>query len=250
MILIASIPAWLQLKSETRHDALFHYSVMDAMRNGVYTGELSIKALRQKGDFGLGTFNQLDGELIALDGRFYRVAADGTLAEAEQKRLVPFASLAFFTADQKLELAFNGDFEAMQQLLQQRLPSPNQVYAIKIECTFKEITVGGANELAENDTTGIADLMQTRPLYHAKDIKGTIVGFYHPSYLNGIDLSPFHFHFISSNHQFGGHLVAGKLANATLKISLDAKAAYELKLLENERFHQPWKKQSAATKSY
>lgn len=75
---------------------IFHYSVMDAMRNGVYIGELSIKSLADKGSFGLGTYNHLDGEMIVLDGIFYRIASDGRVTKAESEREVPFVSCCFF----------------------------------------------------------------------------------------------------------------------------------------------------------
>jgi len=33
--------------------------------------------LKRNGDFGIGTFNALDGEMIGLDGAFYQIKVDG-----------------------------------------------------------------------------------------------------------------------------------------------------------------------------
>lgn len=230
---------------------IFHYSVMDAMRNGVYTGALSIEALAIQGNFGLGTYNQLDGEMVALDGVFYRVAPDGTVVKAENQRKVPFASVAFFKADQVFELSNMKNIEMLQQEIMRRLPSKNKPYAIRIESAFKELNVGGANKLAENDTTGLAELMKSRPLYKKKNVTGTIVGFYHPSYASGIDLSPFHFHFISRDKSYGGHLVSGELSSAKMKVSIDEKPGYQLILPpDNEVFNRPWPVSDKAKGTY
>ena len=55
-------------------DTLFQYSTIDALLAGVYDGEMTMEALRHKGDFGLGTLNGLDGELVVLDGTAYHVS--------------------------------------------------------------------------------------------------------------------------------------------------------------------------------
>lgn len=230
---------------------IFHYSVMDAMRNGVYTGALRIDALAAQGNFGLGTYNQLDGEMVALDGVFYRVAPDGVVSKAEDQRKVPFASVAFFKADQVFELNNVKNIEMLQQEIMRRLPSRNKPYLIRIETVFKELNVGGANKLAEKDTTGLAELMKSRPLYKRQNIAGTVVGFYHPSYASGIDLSPFHFHFISDDKSYGGHLVSGEFSGAKIKVSIDEKPGYQVILPpDNDLFNRPWSTPEQVKSSY
>ncbi len=45
---------------------LYQTSLMSALLSGVYEGSTTIADLLKHGDFGLGTFNELDGELIRL----------------------------------------------------------------------------------------------------------------------------------------------------------------------------------------
>lgn len=45
---------------------LFQYSTLEALLGGVYDGEVTVGELLTHGDFGLGTFNSLDGEMIIL----------------------------------------------------------------------------------------------------------------------------------------------------------------------------------------
>ena len=46
---------------------IYQISLMSALISGVYEGEVTIAELLKHGNFGLGTFNHLDGELIAFD---------------------------------------------------------------------------------------------------------------------------------------------------------------------------------------
>lgn len=218
----------VSLHAQRAEDKIYHYSSMDAMRNGVYTGDLSVKELKQKGDFGLGTYNFLDGELIALDGKIYRIATNGSVEVADEKRKVPFGSFTFFKKDKSVTLEQIKTVDDLLKKLPEFLPSRNRFYAIRIDAAFSYLTLGGAVKVDEKDTTGIAAFMKTRPLYKKQNIKGTLVGFYNPGYAGGLDLSPFHFHFISDDKKAGGHVIEGTFSNAKITVQLDEKNAYEI----------------------
>jgi acetolactate decarboxylase len=59
---------------------LFQVSTSRALVQGVYQEAVSTALLLNHGDFGLGTFDQLDGEMVVLDGIVYQVRSDGTAA--------------------------------------------------------------------------------------------------------------------------------------------------------------------------
>ena len=60
-----------------QEQSLFQVSTIDALLQGDYDGYTSLKELSSKGDFGIGTVNALDGELVIENGQFYQVKADG-----------------------------------------------------------------------------------------------------------------------------------------------------------------------------
>ena len=80
-------------------DALFQVSTIDALSSGLYDGVATVGEIRQRGDFGSGTFEGLDGELIALDGTVYQAQSDGTVKKADPSMKVPFAEMKFFRQD-------------------------------------------------------------------------------------------------------------------------------------------------------
>src|SRR5271154_6482402 len=76
---------------EIDHSTLFQVSTSTALVQGVYDGVVRVGELKQHGDFGLGTFDGLDGEMLALDGHFYQVQGSGKVSESSDDAKVPFA---------------------------------------------------------------------------------------------------------------------------------------------------------------
>ena len=77
--------------SSQEKEMIFHYSVLKALDNGVLEGDMEIGELKKHGDFGLGTFNKLDGEMIILDNMEFtaRSLKIGYDAKSSYKILLP-----------------------------------------------------------------------------------------------------------------------------------------------------------------
>ncbi len=76
----------------------YQSSTMTALLDGVYDGGLTYGELEQQGDFGLGTFNELDREMVAVDGRFFQLRSDGTASPVTPDERTPFAAVTYFRA--------------------------------------------------------------------------------------------------------------------------------------------------------
>lgn len=77
--------AGLETKQETDHD-IYQTSTMLALLDGLYDGVVAFEELQKHGDFGIGTFDQLNGEMIAFDGEFYHLLPDGTAHRVNRKK--------------------------------------------------------------------------------------------------------------------------------------------------------------------
>lgn len=77
-----------KIRKKSKDDRIWHYSMIDAMRRGIYEGTHTVKELKTHGDFGLGTFNHLNGELVALYGIVYRISPNGKVEVASENLLV------------------------------------------------------------------------------------------------------------------------------------------------------------------
>jgi len=87
-----------------KNDVVFQSSTINTLLKGIYDGDVTFGELKRNGDFGLGTFNALDGEMIGLAGTFYQIKADGVAYPVEDSVKTPFAGVSFFAPDDTLEL--------------------------------------------------------------------------------------------------------------------------------------------------
>lgn len=105
-----------------RHQG-FQVSTLGALSKGVYDGATTFKDIKQQGNFGLGTFDGLDGELVGLDSKFYQVKANGVAYPVKDEMKTPFAVVTFFHKERMFHLKERMSYEVLQQAIDQQLPS-------------------------------------------------------------------------------------------------------------------------------
>ena len=116
---------------------LFQASTIAALLEGAYEGDLSFAELAEHGDLGLGTLDGLDGEMIALEGRFYRADVDGNVAEVAAETKTPFAVVAGFTPSLDLELDGALEHDELLAELDRLIPADAVSCAIRIDGHFE-----------------------------------------------------------------------------------------------------------------
>lgn len=200
-----------------RTDALYQTSTLNALMEGVYDGTVSVGELKKNGDFGIGTFNALDGEMVGLDGVFYQVKGDGTVLVAADDLLTPFAVVKFFSADKTAGLSGPLDLEGLMRRLDDMLPTRNSFYAVRIEGTFPWIKTRSV-AARRKPYPGLAEAVKDQSVFEFRDIRGTIIGLRCPDFVKGLNMPGYHFHFISADRKSGGHLLGCRMENATVMI--------------------------------
>src|SRR5438132_3156599 len=89
---------------QVSHHTLYQVSTATALVEGIYQGVVRVGTLREHGDLGLGTFENLDGEMVVVDGQFFQVRSDGSVRECEDDVLSPFAVVTRFVPDAAVTL--------------------------------------------------------------------------------------------------------------------------------------------------
>ncbi len=214
-------------------DAIYQASTIDALLVGIYDGATTFSELKENGDFGLGTFNALDGEMIAIDGSFYQAKADGTVVPVAGSTLTPFAVVKFFSPDTRRTISGARDLKDLMKKLDATIPSPNYFYAIRIDGAFPSITVRSV-PAQQKPYPGLAEAVHRQTVFHFQNITGTILGFRTPDFAKGINLPGYHFHFIAADRSSGGHVLDCRIDDAVL--SLDRSHELRLALPGNVEF--------------
>lgn len=106
---------------------LFQISTSGALVAGVYQAAASTEVVLRHVDFGLGTFSGLDGEIVVVDGRAYRVRGDGTVSEAADDTEVPFAVVTSFAPDIEAKISATANLADLERLCDALRPSVNLV---------------------------------------------------------------------------------------------------------------------------
>jgi acetolactate decarboxylase len=198
-------------------DTLVQISTIDAVLNGLYDGVTDFKTLKLYGDFGIGTFQALDGEMIAVDGKFYQVKADGKVYAVVDTMLTPFASMTYFSADFSMDLAEGMSYTAVQTFLDKNLPTDNIFYAIQIKGTFSYMKTRSV-PAQQKPYPPLVDVTAHQPVFEMHDVEGVIVGFRSPSYVSGVNVPGYHLHFLTTDKTAGGHILDFTVKKATASI--------------------------------
>ncbi len=195
---------------------VFQTSTVNALMEGASTGDMTMGELKTHGDFGLGTFDGLDGEMIELDGKVFQVRADGHAHPVEDSARTPFATVSFFKADESARLDHPSDQPAMLAAVAAMLPSQNIFHAVRIEGRFDYVKTRAVAK--QDKSVGLEDAAREEPIFEFHDVEGTVVGFFTPDYLRGVNVPGYHLHFITTDRSAGGHMLDCRTKDVTIKI--------------------------------
>lgn len=201
---------------QTDQETLFQTSTVSALVEGVDEGDTTIKALKQHGDFGIGTFDDLDGEMIELDGTFYQIKSDGHAYPVKDSVKTPFATVTFWQPDITVLLSQTLDYAELQDYLNRLIPSQNMFYAIKIQGRFDYVQTRSVHK--QPNHTRLAEAAAHQPTFEFHNIDGTLVGFWTPPFMQGINVPGYHLHFITQDRKLGGHLLECRTRDVTVGI--------------------------------
>jgi acetolactate decarboxylase len=190
---------------EIDHSTLFQVSTSTALVEGVYGGVVTIAELKQHGSFGLGTFDGLDGEMLALDGHFYQVLGDGTVREARDDARVPFAVVTEFRAEREFIIDRVESFDELTAQLDSRRNTGNLFFAARIDGHFAHIRTRALCKTVSG--VSLVEATAHQPEFALTDVSGTAVGFWTPLYARTINVAGWHFHFVTDDRTGGGHIL-------------------------------------------
>src|ERR1700719_2037053 len=100
---------------DTPVHTLFQISTSGALVAGVFSGAVSVMSLLQHGDIGLGTFANLDGEMVVLDGHAYQIQGSGRVSEPPADARAPFAVVTKFSPETDARIGPIEDFGELEK---------------------------------------------------------------------------------------------------------------------------------------
>jgi len=209
---------------------LYQISTSSALVEGVYSGSVRSSVLLEHGDFGLGTFEDLDGEMVILDGEIYQIAE--TVSHRSDDFLVPFAAITHFRSTTSFAIDNVATLKDLELACDQQRISENLFYALRLDGIFETIHARAVHAVPPN--TRLLDAAKTQLEFHFKNLEGTLVGFWSPRYSSSFSVPGYHLHFISKDRTKGGHLL--DCSARKLKARVQVLSEYDIRLPDTGPF--------------
>ena len=211
---------------------IFQVSTSGALVAGVYDREVSVQTVLEHGNFGLGTFANLDGEMVVVDGRVYQVQGSGRVTEATRDAGAPFAVVTWFEPETDVDTQAVASFKDLEARCDEYRNSGNIFYAIRLDGRFKRIRTRAVNPPLPG--TRLLDAAKAQSEFNFTDIGGTLIGLWSPGFSSAFSVAGYHFHFLSDDRRHGGHLL--DVEAGPLRLRVEALTNFHLALPESQAF--------------
>jgi len=186
----------------------YQVSTISSLLAGGYDGATTIGEMLRHGNFGLGTFNGVDGEMIVLDGQVYRATVDGRAHLVDPSELTPFAVVVPFQPQSSMAVAAGQSLEQLEAALDALPYSASRIFAARVEGKFQTMQIRSEPKQAP-PYRPLAEVIKTEQVVHTlDDAQGTLIGFRFPAAASSVNVAGWHFHFLSADKSRGGHVLA------------------------------------------
>ena len=188
---------------------MYQVSTLQALMLGYSRSVITVEELLKHGDVGLGTFEDVNGEMIVLDGHCYRVVETGEVFEAEADMGVPFASVSRLDEYTDFEIGRMSDISELKEMLTMKIEEDfglNSMHVVRIDGNFEKVCARSESGYRAHHVSLKDALSVTQKDFYFENLNGSVVCVYYPDYMDGINASGWHIHFASEDRKCGGHV--------------------------------------------
>ena len=214
---------------------IFQYSAINALLEGVYDSDVTVEELSRHGNFGIGTFDGLDGEMILLDEDFYQIRADGNVYRVPDSMKTPFAVVTFFKGITVSYPQSSLDFQGLTNYIDSLIQTKNIFYAIRVDGLFKQVKTRSVSK-QQKPYPRLVEALKKQPEFTLNNVRGTLVGFRCPAYVGGLNVPGYHLHFITKDRSAGGHVLGFQTDSVNVRI--EGVNEFRMLLPRNESFYK------------
>lgn len=188
---------------------MYQVSTLQALALGYSRAVISAGELLREGDTGLGTFEDVNGEMIVMDGQCYRADQNGSVTVVDPETGVPFAAVAKLRGEQEFPLGSMPNIDGIREELTRKIEEKfglNSMHVVRIDGEFEKVDARSEAPYRSHHITLKEVLSQTQEAFIFENIRGSLVGVYYPDYMDGINMPGWHLHFLSEDRAKGGHV--------------------------------------------
>jgi acetolactate decarboxylase len=184
----------------------YQVATISSLLAGGYDGDTTVDEMLRHGDFGLGTFNGVDGEMMVLDGRVYRGTTDSRAHLVARSERTPFAVVVDFHPKRSMSVVAGLSLEQLQAALDVLPCSASLILAARVDGKFQSVQVRSAPKQIP-PYRPLAEVIEEKQVVNTlTEVDGTLIGFRFPAATSSVNVAGWHFHFLTSSKARGGHV--------------------------------------------
>lgn len=210
---------------------MYQVSTLQALALGYSRSVVTVEELLRHGDLGLGTFEDVNGEMIVVDGECYRADETGNAWKADPDMGIPFSSVAKTGYDHVFVIKDISDIGKLKEQLTLKIEEDfglNSMHIARIDGTFTK-ACARSESAHRSQHVDLKDILsKTQRDFVFEDIAGTMVCIYYPDYMDGINAPGWHVHFLSQDRTKGGHVFDLVIADAQVQLARISKIEIQL----------------------
>ena len=209
------------MSQKNKENCIYQVSTLKIFSQGNYDGIITLDELKLHGDTGLGCFDGIDGEMIIFDSIVYQATEEGNINIMNDDDTTSLAMIIPFDETIKIENISAADFDDLTEKLNKKIEkfNENNFYAAIIDCEISDVTIRIVTK-QEKPYEELKKVIKNKGKHYTfENQKGTFIGLYFPEYMDEINTTGWHFHFLSKEKTKGGHVVKfSNMTNAFCKI--------------------------------
>ena len=206
-------------------DTMYQVALLQSLMLGDFDGSVRLDDLLRQGDFGLGTFQDVAGEMVVLDGKVYQCNGDGTVTEPAADMTTPFANVTHFNTDLSAKIAGTTDMASFLSALEKAITDSgfplSTMYAVKASGHFTHVSARSILPQQKPFPTLQDAMTKDQQFFSFDEVDGTLVGFFFPAYVSSVNTTGWHFHFISDDRTRGGHVLEVRVPATGVTVEAD-----------------------------
>jgi acetolactate decarboxylase len=192
-----------------------------------FTGLQEVGKVTDYSSLGLGTFANLDGELVMVGGVAYRVPTSGIPERITGKELTPFVQAINFKPTKSGPIPPGTQCSQLIPAINELVGTDRGVIAVRVRGTFTQLeTRSVPKQLKPWPSLATVIAQQTKFTLDGK--KAVLVGFRQGSDYLGVGQPGLHLHGLTSTWNAGGHVLSCT-AGSDVQLSVQRASSVDIK---------------------
>jgi acetolactate decarboxylase len=177
-----------------------------------FTGLQQVDTVTNHTTLGLGTFANLDGELVMVGGVAYRVPTTGIPERITGKELTPFIQAISFKPTSSGPIPPGTQCSQLIPLINELIGTNQGVVAVRVRGTFTQLEARSVPK-QEQPWPSLATVISQQTQFNLNGNKAVLVGFRQGSDYLGVGQPGLHLHGLTHNKKAGGHVLSCTAGN-------------------------------------